>query len=534
MERLKQVRKALTQPQRRSARRRKGESATEARNKRGLLDFGGEIIHTIFGLATDSSVEDCRNMVRESRKGQVKIVHRINEMVSILNSSYDEMDKNRERINEVSEVIRKIIPRVKMVIKNLQIVTERMNIVERTIGFDRAILIIEMATHAYVRARDRFQRQKASLELGRLTEEVLPPELLLDTLRKGETVGIKRIMPIQWYYEHVRIYPVWGGSTLIYKATLPLVDSKQYFRYSIVTWPVPYNLSGYTIQLEVHEDIGLDTQGGEMFHPSVCQGVDPMVCRTGARYREGRLRCPRGLITGDNKQREACQVLLSHGTGKTQIQEISPGEYVVVTWGENIAERCRGKDAEKQMLNRGVYLIAVSDDCSVDGKDWILTGFKEKIGRLNVKALKVEDFVPVGLTDLVPESEMMEALDIPTWTGLKPVVRRNLAPLPEPEVEIDWPEHGGYAAWGIALFVIGCGILVIVVIIRKRYKRQHRLRNTFHPTCATKTNNTSTHNWEAVVKTPLTAYFQPQHNEEAAKVTLLYPTTELAKAEANV
>ena len=198
------------------------ETMLSNRDKRGLINFGGEVLHTIFGLATDSSVEQCRRMLRESRIGQAKIVHRLNDMVMILNTTYDEIDKNRARINEMSQEICKLIPAVYMVRKTVSSLFRYIHNIRRTINFERALYLLESNMHAYVRAADRYFRQKASLELGRLTEELLPPDLLLSTLKKGESVDMKHIEPLQWYYEHVRIYSVWGSPTLIYKVASAL------------------------------------------------------------------------------------------------------------------------------------------------------------------------------------------------------------------------------------------------------------------------------------------------------------------------
>ena len=93
---------------------------------------------------------------------------------------------------------------------------------------------------SYREAVQKYGHQKSSLELGRLTEDVLTlPQL--DFLKlKATSVATLPINPIQWYYEHSFIYPVWGGDTLIYRVKLPLINARSYTRYHLASWPVAY------------------------------------------------------------------------------------------------------------------------------------------------------------------------------------------------------------------------------------------------------------------------------------------------------
>ena len=47
-------------------------------------------------------------------------------------------------------------------------------------------------------------------------------------------------LPIRWYYEHVKIQPMWEDETkLVFKAELPFSDNMDYLRYHLVSWPIP-------------------------------------------------------------------------------------------------------------------------------------------------------------------------------------------------------------------------------------------------------------------------------------------------------
>ena len=136
-----------------------------------------------------------------------------------------------------------------------------------------------MSVTAFKEARAKYARQKASLEVGRLTEELLPPSHLVEALKQFSVNTITMITPVQWYYEYVTVHPMWDEEMLIYRAKLPLVDVKEYTAYKIYSWPLPYNTSGYSVQLKTASVVALDTRTGLMCEPKYCVGINPTVCR---------------------------------------------------------------------------------------------------------------------------------------------------------------------------------------------------------------------------------------------------------------
>ena len=118
------------------------------------------------------------------------------------------------------------------------------------------------------------------------------------------------ITPLQWYYNHVLIYPVWGDDVLIFRVKLPLINARRYNRYQLSTWPVPYNSNpGYTIHILLdHKDIVIDSISGDPFSPIYCGGWIPIVCQTEAIYAPNRPSCAGVLITKDKAHNQFCDV----------------------------------------------------------------------------------------------------------------------------------------------------------------------------------------------------------------------------------
>ena len=79
---------------------------------------------------------------------------------------------------------------------------------EESTQIDRILSALESVHNLWLRESDRYQRQRASLELGQLTEEILPPNELLQILETSQGVGL--FSPgLAWYYQNVSLVSVW-------------------------------------------------------------------------------------------------------------------------------------------------------------------------------------------------------------------------------------------------------------------------------------------------------------------------------------
>jgi hypothetical protein len=155
------------------------------RFKHGLFDFFGGIGHTLFGLATDQGLKDVKRVVKETRREQHTIVHRVNDLVTVLNHTWDKIDEQTNQIN----LIKHYLFQARLAYMVLTNATHKalyaLEVLSVMRHLDGAVTTFENLADDYLRVLDKYNRQKASLELGRLTEELLPPALLQDILKKG-------------------------------------------------------------------------------------------------------------------------------------------------------------------------------------------------------------------------------------------------------------------------------------------------------------------------------------------------------------
>ena len=237
----------------------------------------------------------------------------------------------------------------------------------------------------------------------------------------------------------------------MYRVRLPLVENTDYMLYQFQCWPVPFNTTGFSAQIEVQPVMGLDTVSGDIFRPSRCYGQEPQVCRTGVKTHQRYMKCERALITG-GPHKQACVVKLRKENKLSKLTEISPGEYILVTWGETIQKRCLGSEPIR---------LKLSDDCMYAGEDWKVTPLRELKGRLSIMALKVK--IPdINLIQTVNNTKTLQKLKSFGKDLLDPVVRVTLQPLSEEyDVDIMGSSYSTYELLTVINSIILLGFLGI-------------------------------------------------------------------------
>ncbi len=305
-----------------------------ARVRRGLLNVVGEISNKLFGTATEAEVNECRVQIARVSALNKRVVHTTNELITIVNQSRDEIKTNRQHVRHIEHYLDKLANELWRFGKTVAGNVGRIIKVEDNARIDRLLAGLESVHTVWLRQMDLYQRQRASLELGWMTEEVLAvPELrriLVGSRRAGWEAP-----RLEWYYENVHVQAMWEEvGRLVFRAELPLIDDRKWLRYRIRTWPVPQKNATHQLQLEVPGDVVVDTGTGHIFLPQECAGHDPAVCRTGPIYDQEHLQCPRGVVSGLWEQRRDCKVtIIKVQDNADVVQEVTPGMAVISTWG---------------------------------------------------------------------------------------------------------------------------------------------------------------------------------------------------------
>ena len=178
-------------------------------------------------------------------------------------------------------------------------------------------------------------------------------------------------------------------------------------------------------------------------------------------YNEKHYQCEQGLLNGDEMKRKNCEVTIRKAEGKSFIKEIVPGEFVLITWGETVTQRCLNTVPVDSRLEAGVYMMKISSKCTYSGEDWAVSPIKEFSGRLSIMALKV-DIPPLKIKEIVPEQTSIALLNKTKFNHLEPVVRQNLRSLPEYEQII--ADNTKLDDNVIILIVVGISVVLLMGI----------------------------------------------------------------------
>ena len=233
------------------------EMLPNTRIKRGVFNFVGEIRATLFGTATENQVAQLKHHITKAQK--TKIVHATNELILVVNQTRAEVSLNRQHLVAVEQFAKELYAELVAYRRVLDGFVGSLIALEESTQIDRILSALESVHNLWLRESDRYQRQRASLELRQLTEEILPPNELMLILDNSQGVGLSS-PGLAWYYQHISLVPVWEETRrLVFTAQLPLMDKIRYARYHIRSWSVPVNGSGHTLQVQTPEDVAVDT-----------------------------------------------------------------------------------------------------------------------------------------------------------------------------------------------------------------------------------------------------------------------------------
>lgn len=437
------------------------------RKKRGLFDLGGLILHGLFGVATNDQINKYKTILNDMRINVNTIMHVIPELVTVINQTRVYVQENRQQLDDLvthQEEVEKYLKEVQKVILGYR---QRIAALETHQELDRILTILELLTQEYVRQKDTYHVQRTSLEVGHLTEDLLPPSILQDILEQAVTKGFNVIPQLAWYYQYLSVEPIWSDQdNLLYKVEIPLIDSTDYLQYTIKTFPVPYEQSSVKATLEVEGDIGFNTNTGGLFFPANCKGHKPSICHSGPVYDSSKYQCPRGIITGVQSPTKYCTVTIEKLNNDTIINQVDINSYVVTTWGETIRERCAGKSEKLYSLKADTYMVNVGERCSIKGQGWTVSGIVEKNVKKHLTQKPINVTVSLNITRL--NFDPLPSFKVPNPLNHLAIVKnvpidKNVLDIPI-KVRTYHQPVGVYVLTGvILLLIIACGMYLYYV-----------------------------------------------------------------------
>ena len=445
------------------------------RHGRGLIDIVGTISNKLFGTATEDEVFEIRSRIERVAKQNKRVVNVVKDLVTIINQTHEQSKEVRQHIQSLESYVSKYAIEIRKLQEKTEKQRNRYDILETCIKTDRGLALIEATHNAWLRQQDRYHWQRTALELSYLTEDILPVQNLKIIIANAKRYNLYA-PPLEWYYSHVRIEPLWqNDKILVFRANLPLTDRFTYLRYQLRSWAIPGNSSEFKTQLQVPGDIAFHTETGGIFEPTSCMGARPTICRTGPVYDRSRMQCARGIVTGEEKLRRQCLITITRAqTEASSVQELSPGEVLISTTGESLSLVCKGLAERRINLRGGLFILTLPTAYRINGRGWTMTGLARRSVQSTV-SLPVIAIKPFRLATTITQRSVERHLNSPHWAILSKIEDLKISSL-----DVDPNEDSGII-WGLTTrstigTTVGILILVTVVIliIVMRFQKNRR------------------------------------------------------------
>ena len=141
--------------------------------RRGLFNAIGSGMNYLFGVATSDQISGLRESVRDLSDKQQRIINQLSQFTFVLNHTYDEIHTNRHQINLLSEKLRPFTATVR---RDFGHVLQQVKLLSSRVNFEVLVSQLESISHRFVRSYEAWLHRRENLELGKLSESLLPPQ----------------------------------------------------------------------------------------------------------------------------------------------------------------------------------------------------------------------------------------------------------------------------------------------------------------------------------------------------------------------
>lgn len=393
----------------------------KTRTKRGLLNIVGKASKFLFGTATDDDLRDVHRLVNQLQERQNRLVTVVSEFTTVVNHTYDEIQANRDQLNRIiwhlSALAHAINQRFETLTIELQVQRQRAD-------FEMLVQEIERIGDRYEQSHLAWLHRKENLETGRLTENLLPPEILRNILTSAATQELELVMPIQWYYEYTPVMPIWSTDQLVYRVRLPVVGTDTWHFVHIQHWPVP--VGNWQTILDLPTDLLRNTETGELNISPDCYGTRPRVCRLGLITRAAQQPCLAHLLNAKPSYDDSCPLMLARRPPVDNVYPQRANEYILTTPGTTMTLRCAGRAEETLTVDTGVFRLRLRHPCSLHGPNWALQSIFQRTVNVTITPKPIQMGMNLSLASLLTDRLRLDPLAFNLST-LGPVDRTQIS-----------------------------------------------------------------------------------------------------------
>lgn len=235
--------------------------SSSVRQKRSsILPWGGDLLKSLFGTATDSDLQGLREKLASLSANQGKLVHVVQGSLSMINKTNTVASQNRHATNTLINDVTALNRRLSN-LQNMVLNEQKLNRISQHLTFQVNSIIRSITTtiqgsklviHQLSRDLEHAMRGELSTTL---VNSVDLRELLADIEQQlPETLELKDYSheKVMWYYRHLPVITVPDHDQIHIITSIPLIPSDSLFTlYKVVVLPLPVLNTNDNSQIQI-------------------------------------------------------------------------------------------------------------------------------------------------------------------------------------------------------------------------------------------------------------------------------------------
>lgn len=467
---------------------------SQSRPKRSLLPLGG-VLSQLFGVADDSQVQRLKDNVDILRRSQEKVIHVIDSSLTILNSTRQDVKRNRAQINsliqktlimthKIDSIYDAIQQEVKPEILFLELVTE-FNMIVRAYTETLAKLSSDMAD---------FQEAISTALRGSLSVRLVPPRRLLSVLKKIQR-QIPPSLELPFPLDDLEVFEYYRSLTATLLpdkkvfhilTVIPLLHKASRFEiYKVVTLPIPDFRSSSQLELKAESPylaLSLDRNRYALLTTAdieYCESNQLVYCTVHKAIfsTASAPSCLSALFLDDTvTSRKYCQYDQVENPRSPIVKALAPGVWFVSSRDKIVSDLiCSNKSrvTSRIMIEQGISVVRVPPGCAVYSAVMQLphilqhhskVSFKQPLPHVFNFSLVSEMSTPALVSHRPTESSVPETMSPVTDYDIG-TLRDDLDSARNELGKMDSPNSPAEFSYKISLISLGSVLVVVILIV---------------------------------------------------------------------
>jgi hypothetical protein len=347
---------------------KKSKKKGKSREKRGLFNFIGRGLQSLFGVATENDVMEVKRLLAFTYTGQKQVRHNVNNLTTVVNRMQYDIRFSRRALNVNINNVNRLFAFQYNINSTISLILNDLRRKDFLRIIDNLISDFSAVTHRFKHLMELYSRRRTSLENGRLSHDLMPLSYLNEIERSLNKTWYL-ITPKEWYCQFSTLIALDLQGDLLYRVDLCIIDNMNYIEYAINCFAEPVKGTNSTLKMRIESPhVTLETSTGLFSNPRDCVGINPRVCRSNIYLKPDLMPCIASVIL--QKKYNLCAIQITQTSDKQSIvYEFTGKHFVVCTFGENLEIFCKKRATQYHYLTPGCHIL-FPDNCIVESSGW--------------------------------------------------------------------------------------------------------------------------------------------------------------------